>query len=86
MYIYIYTLATVPVLSCLQPLLIFTYSVCYRVIESKNENFKVGDYVAGMFGWRTKTISNGDQVRKLDHSIYTDDKLSTALGILGMPG
>jgi len=62
------------------------FSVCYRVIESKNENFKVGDYVAANFGWRTKTISNGDQVRKLDRSIYTDDKLSTALGILGMPG
>ena len=61
-------------------------TVCYRVIESKNGNFKVGDYVAGMFGWRTKTISNGDRVRKLDRSIYTDDKLSTALGILGMPG
>ncbi|XP_065910747.1 prostaglandin reductase 1-like [Dysidea avara] len=57
-----------------------------KVIESKNGNFKVGDYVAGMFGWRTKTISNGDRVRKLDRSIYTDDKLSTALGILGMPG
>ncbi|XP_065911514.1 prostaglandin reductase 1-like [Dysidea avara] len=57
-----------------------------KIIESKNENFKVGDYVAGMFGWRTKTISNGDQVRKLDRSVYTDDKLSTGLGILGMPG
>ena len=58
----------------------------YRIIESKNDNFKVRDYVAANFGWRTKTISNGDQVRKLDRSVYTDDKLSAALGILGMTG
>jgi len=62
------------------------YSLVLRVIESKNENFKVGDYVHSNFGWRTKTISNGYQVRNLDRSVYTDDKLSTALGILGMPG
>ena len=62
------------------------YAVCYRIIESKNDNFKVGDYVAANFGWWTKTISNGDQVRKLDRSVYTDERLSTAFGILGMPG
>jgi len=64
-------------------------------MESKNSTFQVGDYVVGMFGWRTLTISdgneviklaNGNQVRKLDQKLYTDQKLSTALGILGMPG
>ncbi|XP_065912085.1 prostaglandin reductase 1-like [Dysidea avara] len=57
-----------------------------KIIESKNDDFKVGDYIAANFGWRTKTISNGDQVRKLDRSVYTDDKLSTAFGIMGMTG
>jgi len=63
-------------------------------MESKNSTFQVGDYVVGMFGWRTLTISDGnevikliaDQVTKLDQKIYTDQKLSTAIGILGMPG
>jgi len=59
---------------------------CHRVIESKNDKFAVGDYVVGMFGWRTKTISNGELVFKLDPNIYTDKKLSAAIGVLGMPG
>ena len=64
-------------------------------MESKNSTFQVGDYVVGVFGWRTLTISDGNevaklasgsQVTKLDQNLYTDQKLSTALGILGMPG
>ena len=58
----------------------------HRVIESKNEKFAVGDYVVGHFGWRTKTISKGEQLIKLDRNLYTDKKLSSAIGILGMPG
>lgn len=60
--------------------------MCNRVVESKNSEFKVGDYVVGAFGWRTLTISNGKQVSKLNRALYTDQKLSTAVGILGMPG
>jgi len=60
--------------------------VFYRVIDSKNDKFAVGDYVVGMFGWRTKTISKGEQLFKLDRNMYTDKKLPAALGILGMPG
>ena len=58
----------------------------YRVVESKTSEFQVGDYVVGGFGWRTMTISNGKQTHKLDRNIFTDQKLSTAVGILGMPG
>ena len=57
-----------------------------RVVESKNSSFQVGDYVVAGFGWRNKTISNGKQVRKLDREMFTDQKLSAAVGILGMPG
>ena len=65
--------------------------VYHRVVESKNSSFQIGDYIVGNFGWRTLTISNGKQVtnkldRKLDRKLYTDKKLSTAVGILGMPG
>jgi len=42
--------------------------------------------VVGMFGWRTKTIYKGEMVYKLDRNLYTDEKLSVALGVLGMPG
>ena len=55
-------------------------------MESRNSSFQVGDYVVGSFGWRNMTISNGKQVSKLDRSMYTDEKLSAAVGILGMPG
>ena len=67
---------------------IVAYTLCYfhRVTESKNEKFAVGDYVVGHFGWRTKTISKGEQLFKLDRNLYTDKKLSSAIGILGMPG
>lgn len=57
-----------------------------KVVESKNSSFQVGDYVVGSFGWRNLTISDGNQMLKLDRQLYTDQKLSTAVGILGMPG
>ena len=57
-----------------------------RVVESKNSSFQVGDYVVAGFGWRNMTISSGKQTIKLDRNMFTDQKLSTAVGILGMPG
>ena len=62
------------------------FSYLYRVVESKNAHFKEGDHVVANFGWRTYTISNGENVYKLDQTMFTDAKLSTALGVLGMPG
>ena len=53
------------------------------VIASRNEKFAVGDIVFGYFGWQEYTLSNGKGVRKLDPSRAP---ISTALGILGMPG
>ena len=58
----------------------------HRIVESKNAEFKEGDYVVANFGWRTHTISNGENVYKLDKNMFTEQKLSTALGVLGMPG
>ena len=60
--------------------------ITYRIVESKNAGFKEGDYVVANFGWRTHTISNGENVYKLDRNMFTEQKLSAALGVLGMPG
>ena len=54
-----------------------------EVVESHNPRFAVGDIVQGEFGWQEYTISNGKGVRKIDPTIAP---ISTALGVLGMPG
>jgi NADPH-dependent curcumin reductase CurA len=54
-----------------------------QVIVTRNPKFEVGDYVAGNFGWQLDAVSSGSGVRKLDPELAP---LTTALGILGMPG
>lgn len=54
-----------------------------EVIESKHPKFAQGDIVEGRFGWQTHAVSDGEGVRKLDPSVAP---ISTALGVLGMPG
>ncbi len=54
-----------------------------EVIESNLPDFMPGDYVAGQFGWQSHAVSDGVLVRKLDPKAAP---LSTALGVLGMPG
>src|SRR5882724_4055931 len=57
--------------------------VAGEVVQSNHSRFAVGDVVQGEFGWQTYTISNGKGVRKVDPKIAP---ISTALGVLGMPG
>ena len=54
-----------------------------RVVESKNEQFKVGDFVLGMFGWREYFISDGTGILKIDPKVAP---IQAYLGTLGMPG
>jgi hypothetical protein len=54
-----------------------------RVIESRHPGFAEGEHVEGMFGWQEYAVSSGEGVRKVDPSLAP---LSTALGVLGMPG
>jgi hypothetical protein len=54
-----------------------------QVVESKNAKFRAGDIVQGEFGWQEHVVSDGKGVRKVDPSIAP---ISTAIGILGMPG
>jgi NADPH-dependent curcumin reductase CurA len=54
-----------------------------QVVDSRLGGFAPGDYVAVRNGWQSFALSNGSGVRKLDPSLAP---LSTALGVLGMPG
>ncbi len=54
-----------------------------EVVESKHPGFKAGDFVQGYDGWQTHAVSKGAGVRKLDPA---QAPISTALGVLGMPG
>ncbi len=54
-----------------------------QIVESRHADFKTGDYVAVRNGWQQYALSNGQGVRKLDASLAP---ISTALGVLGMPG
>src|SRR5437867_4354040 len=54
-----------------------------QVVESRNPDFRVGDFVTGYDGWQQFGASGGKDLRKLDPS---GAPLSTAIGVLGMPG
>jgi NADPH-dependent curcumin reductase CurA len=54
-----------------------------EVVASNNDRFARGDIVLGHSGWQTHALSNGAGLRKLDPKRAP---ISTALGVLGMPG
>jgi NADPH:quinone reductase len=54
-----------------------------QVVQSKNPKFQVGEIFEGYGGWQEYAVSNGDKLRKLDPNLAP---VSTALGVLGMPG
>ncbi len=54
-----------------------------RVEASRNPAFAVGEIVSGMFGWQQYAVSNGKGLFKVDPNLAP---ISTALGVLGMPG
>jgi hypothetical protein len=54
-----------------------------EVIASNNEGFAAGEIVLGHTGWQTHALASGKGMRKLDPKLAP---LSTALGVLGMPG
>jgi NADPH-dependent curcumin reductase CurA len=57
--------------------------VIAKVIASKNKNFNEGDFVSGMLSWKTKQVSTGEGLLKVDAS---KAPLSAYLGVLGMTG
>src|SRR3979409_579662 len=57
--------------------------VVAEVIESRAPAFQPGDIVTGMLGWRLYSVAKAGELRKVDPNIAP---VTTALGILGMPG
>ncbi len=54
-----------------------------RVAVSRHPRYAEGDWVLHQLGWREWALSDGSALRQLDPAIAP---LSTALGVLGMPG
>ena len=54
-----------------------------QVVESRNPAFKTGDFVTGYDGWQAYGVSNGKELRTLNPQLAP---ISTAIGVLGMPG
>ncbi|MFL4988985.1 MAG: NADP-dependent oxidoreductase [Microvirga sp.] len=57
-------------------------TVC-EVAASNNPNFAKGDNVLSRAGWQTHAISDGKGLNKIDPKLAP---ISTAIGVLGMPG
>lgn len=54
-----------------------------RVIASKSDSIRVGEYVHGNLGWQEYAAVGDDTLRKVDTSAAP---LSAWIGVLGMPG
>jgi NADPH-dependent curcumin reductase CurA len=54
-----------------------------EVLESKHPDFKAGEIVTASTGWQEYAVASGPSLRKVDPSLAP---ISTALGVLGMPG
>ena len=54
-----------------------------EVVESRSPSFQPGDIVTGMLGWRLYNVAKAEELRKVDARM---GPVTTALGVLGMPG
>jgi len=54
-----------------------------QVVRSLDPSFREGDYVLGGYGWQLYSTASAHDLAKLDPA---EAPLSTALGVLGMPG
>src|SRR4030088_2812524 len=54
-----------------------------EVVVSRHPDFRNGDIVTGYDGWQQYAVSNGKDLRRLDAGAAP---ISTAIGVLGMPG
>ena len=58
-------------------------AVVGRVLDTKSGDFAVGDWVSGYLGWQSHAQVHASELQRLD-SEQVD--VTTALGVLGMPG
>jgi len=54
-----------------------------EVVESNHDNFSPGDVATGNLLWADHAVADGDELRPVDPEL---GPVSTALGVLGMPG
>lgn len=54
-----------------------------EVIESRSDSFKPGDIVTGQLPWQLYSVVKAGELRKVDPKLAP---VTTALGVLGMPG
>lgn len=54
-----------------------------EVVTSRDSSLKPGDIVFGITGWQTHVVAKPKHLRKIDPAVAP---ISTALGVLGMPG
>jgi NADPH-dependent curcumin reductase CurA len=54
-----------------------------EIIQSSSAGFQPGDFVAGYWGWQDHAVASASWLQKLDPGLAP---ISTALGVLGMPG
>lgn len=54
-----------------------------EVVESRAKDFAAGDVVMGMLGWRLYSVARASELRKVNPNVAP---VTTALGVLGMPG
>ena len=66
-----------------EPGAVMTGGTVSAVAASHHPGFEVGDIVLGFAGWQDYALSDGKGLRKLDPAAAP---VSTALGVLGMPG
>ena len=62
---------------------VMTGGVVGRVIDSRSPEIEVGDIVEGSLGWQEYEVSTPGALRKVDPGLAP---ISTAIGVLGMPG
>jgi NADPH-dependent curcumin reductase CurA len=62
---------------------VMTGGVVGEVVKSNHPGFAVGDIVEDRLGWQEYAIADGSTLRKVDPTIAP---ISTANGVLGMPG
>ncbi|MCJ8730267.1 hypothetical protein PDJAM_G00182410 [Pangasius djambal] len=57
-----------------------------RVVQSRNPKYPVGSYVVANCGWRTRSLSDGSDLRLIHSDWPKELPLSLTLGTIGMPG
>ncbi len=62
---------------------VITGAVVGEVLESRSPTFQQGEIVTGYLGWQLYQVARSEDLRKVDPALAP---VTTALGILGMPG